>query len=67
MAQAVAAWRYPPPAGWDRPTVRDHVKAIFHKAGVSRRGQLIARLYADQYEPLHQKEALHISQDANYT
>jgi hypothetical protein len=48
-------------------TVRDHVKAIFHKAGVSRRGQLIARLYADQYEPLHQKEALHISQDANYT
>jgi DNA-binding CsgD family transcriptional regulator len=36
-------------------TVRDHVKAIFAKVGVSSRGELVARLFADHYEvPLHE-------------
>ena len=34
-------------------TVRDHVKAIFGKAGVSSRGELVARLFAEHYAPLH--------------
>ncbi|MEV3927426.1 helix-turn-helix transcriptional regulator [Actinomadura coerulea] len=32
-------------------TVRDHIKAIFKKVGVSRRGELIASLFADQHRP----------------
>jgi DNA-binding NarL/FixJ family response regulator len=31
-------------------TVRDHVKAIFHKVGVSSRGELVAKLFAEHYE-----------------
>jgi DNA-binding CsgD family transcriptional regulator len=34
-------------------TVRDHVKAIFAKVGVSSRGELVARLFAEFYEPVH--------------
>ena len=34
-------------------TVRDYVKAIFEKAGVSSRGELVARLFAEHYAPLH--------------
>lgn len=33
-------------------TVRDHVKAVFAKVGVSSRRELVARLYTEQYEPL---------------
>jgi hypothetical protein len=33
-------------------TVRDHIKAIFGKVGVTSRGQLVARLYTEFYEPL---------------
>jgi DNA-binding CsgD family transcriptional regulator len=36
-----------------RHTVRDHVKAIFAKAGVTSRGELVAKLFAEFYEPLH--------------
>ena len=34
-------------------TVRDYVKAIFEKVGVSSRGELVARLFAEHYAPIH--------------
>ncbi len=34
-------------------TVRDHVKAVLEKVGVSSRGELVAKLYAEQYSPSH--------------
>jgi DNA-binding CsgD family transcriptional regulator len=34
-------------------TVRDYVKAIFEKVGVSSRGALVATLFAEHYAPLH--------------
>jgi DNA-binding CsgD family transcriptional regulator len=34
-------------------TVRDHIKAILTKVGVSSRGELVATLYAEHYEPVH--------------
>jgi DNA-binding NarL/FixJ family response regulator len=30
--------------------VRDHVKAIFDKVGVTSRGELVAKLFTDHYE-----------------
>jgi DNA-binding CsgD family transcriptional regulator len=33
-------------------TVRDHVKTIFDKAQVSSRGELVAKLFTEHYEPL---------------
>ena len=40
-------------------TVRDYVKAIFEKVGVSSRGELVAKLFADHYGPLHYDPANH--------
>lgn len=33
-------------------TVRGHLEAVFAKVGVSTRGELIAKLFADHYEPV---------------
>ena len=33
--------------------MRDHVKAIFDKVGVSSRGELVAKLFAEHYGPIH--------------
>ena len=32
-------------------TVRDHIKAIFEKTGVSSRGELVSLLFIDHYRP----------------
>lgn len=34
-------------------TVRDHVKSVFAKTGVSSRGELVALLYTEHYRPLN--------------
>ncbi len=34
-------------------TVRDHVKAILSKVGVSSRGELVSTLYLDHFEHTH--------------
>jgi DNA-binding CsgD family transcriptional regulator len=34
-------------------TVRDYVKTVFDKVGVSSRGELVAKLFAEHYAPVH--------------
>jgi DNA-binding CsgD family transcriptional regulator len=34
-------------------TIRDYVKTIFDKVGVSSRGELVAKLFAEHYAPVH--------------
>jgi DNA-binding CsgD family transcriptional regulator len=40
-------------------TVRDYVKAIFEKVGVSSRGELVAKVFAEHYAPVHIAPAAH--------
>ena len=36
-------------------TVRDYIKAVFDQVGVSSRGELVAKLFADHYtDPFHE-------------
>jgi DNA-binding CsgD family transcriptional regulator len=37
-------------------TVRDYVKTVFEKVGVCSRGELVAKLFAEHYAPLHLDE-----------
>ncbi|WP_406229933.1 LuxR C-terminal-related transcriptional regulator [Nocardia sp. NBC_01009] len=41
-------------------TVRDHVKATFDKVGVTSRGELVAKLFTDHYEPLAARATLRV-------
>ena len=41
-------------------TVRDHVKAVFAKVGVSSRGELVAKLFAEHYAPGHFRDVVHL-------
>jgi DNA-binding CsgD family transcriptional regulator len=40
-------------------TVRDHIKAVLHKVGASSRGELVAKLFAQHYAPVHLRPGAH--------
>jgi DNA-binding CsgD family transcriptional regulator len=40
-------------------TVRDYVKTVFDKVGVSSRGELVAKLFAEHYAPIHVAPSAH--------
>jgi DNA-binding CsgD family transcriptional regulator len=43
-----------------RHTVRDHVKAVLQKVGVSSRGELVAKLYAEHYRPTNPNDVVRV-------
>ncbi|MFI0934882.1 LuxR C-terminal-related transcriptional regulator [Streptomyces sp. NPDC021019] len=44
-------------------TVRDHVKAVFEKAGVSSRGELVGKLFTEHYAPLAETNMTRVRTD----
>lgn len=42
-------------------TVRDHLKAVFAKIGVASRGELVAKLSAEHYQPMLHQNAVYAS------
>ena len=48
-------------------TVRDHVKAVFEKVGVSTRGELTAKLFAEHYAPPLKATARHVDGELDTT
>jgi DNA-binding CsgD family transcriptional regulator len=45
-------------------TVRDHVKNIFQKVDVTSRGELVAKLFAEHFEPAYRRSAVHVDTGA---
>ena len=41
-------------------TVRDHVKTIFRKVDVTSRGELVAKLFAEHFEPGYRRNAVRV-------
>ncbi|WP_137994292.1 helix-turn-helix domain-containing protein [Streptomyces vilmorinianum] len=44
-------------------TVRDHIKAVFEKVGVSSRGELVGKLFTEYYAPLTEKGIVRVTTD----
>ncbi|MEV7113187.1 helix-turn-helix transcriptional regulator [Streptomyces anulatus] len=44
-------------------TVRDHIKAVFEKVGVSSRGELVGKLFTEYYAPLAEKNMTRVHTD----
>lgn len=42
-------------------TVRDHVKAVFEKVGVSSRGELVGRLFTEHYAPVAEQKIVRVT------
>ncbi len=40
-------------------TVRDHIKTVFEKVGVSSRGELVARLFGEHYSDRFHETMVH--------
>jgi DNA-binding CsgD family transcriptional regulator len=47
-----------------RHTVRDYVKDVLRKVGVGSRGELLAKLFAEHYEPTHFSDVVHCRDDS---
>jgi DNA-binding CsgD family transcriptional regulator len=41
-------------------TVRSHLKAVFQKVSVPSRGELVAKLFAEHYQPVHTADVVRV-------